>query len=199
MAVDTENWTPPGVVIDGCDTFAKLFRQNCLKWGDAIAMREKDFGIWGAFTWSEYYERARQVGVSLLSLGLRPGDVVSIISEDNKEWVFSDLGTQGIRCVCHGLYPTLQSRQMAFQLNDSKARVLFVEDEEQLDKFLEQEAELTHLEHVVVYDMEGLRRFSHPKVMSWRAFLELGDEDRITLEREWDKRIDAGNRKILPF
>ncbi|MDF1804644.1 long-chain fatty acid--CoA ligase [Thalassovita sp.] len=185
------------MVIDGCDTFAKLFRQNCLKWGDAIAMREKDFGIWGAFTWSEYYERARQVGVSLLSLGLRPGDVVSIISEDNKEWVFSDLGTQGIRCVCHGLYPTLQSRQMAFQLNDSKARVLFVEDEEQLDKFLEQEAELTHLEHVVVYDMEGLRRFSHPKVMSWRAFLELGDEDRITLEREWDKRIDAGEPEDL--
>ena len=192
MALDTANWTPPAVVIDGCDTFAKLFRQNCKARGDAIAMREKDLGIWRAFSWTEYYDRARQVGVALLSLGMKPGDVAAIISEDNKEWVFTDLGTQGIRGVCHGLYPTLQSRQMAFQLNDSQAKVLFVEDEEQLDKFLEQEADLPHLKNVVVYDMEGLRRFSHPKVMSWEAFLALGDEDRSALEAEWDKRIDAG-------
>lgn len=192
MALETVNWNPPTVLIDGCDTFAKLFRQNCLARGNTIAMREKELGIWRAYSWADYYDRARQVGVALLSLGMKTGDVAAIISEDNKEWVFTDLGTQGIRCVCHGLYPTLQSRQMAFQLNDSQAKVLFVEDEEQLDKFLEQEAKLPYLKHVVVYDMEGLRRFSHPKVMSWEAFLALGDEDRARLEVEWDKRIDAG-------
>ncbi|APE45889.1 MULTISPECIES: AMP-dependent synthetase/ligase [Rhodobacterales] len=192
MALETVNWNPPTVLIDGCDTFAKLFRQNCLARGNTIAMREKELGIWRAYSWADYYDRARQVGVALLSLGMKTGDVAAIISEDNKEWVFTDLGTQGIRCVCHGLYPTLQSRQMAFQLNDSQAKVLFVEDEEQLDKFLEQETKLPYLKHVVVYDMEGLRRFSHPKVMSWEAFLALGDEDRARLEVEWDKRIDAG-------
>lgn len=192
MALETVNWNPPTVVIDGCDTFAKLFRQNCLARGDTIAMREKELGIWRAYSWADYYDRARQVGMALMSLGMKTGDVAAIISEDNKEWVFTDLGTQGIRCVCHGLYPTLQSRQMAFQLNDSQAKVLFVEDEEQLDKFLEQETKLPYLKHVVVYDMEGLRRFSHPKVMSWEAFLALGDEDRARLEVEWDKRIDAG-------
>ena len=137
MALETVNWNPPTVLIDGCDTFAKLFRQNCLARGNTIAMREKELGIWRAYSWADYYDRARQVGVALLSLGMKTGDVAAIISEDNKEWVFTDLGTQGIRCVCHGLYPTLQSRQMAFQLNDSQAKVLFVEDEEQLDKFLE--------------------------------------------------------------
>ena len=192
MALETVNWNPPTVVIDGCDTFAKLFRQNCLARGDTIAMREKELGIWRAYSWADYYDRARQVGMALMSLGMKTGDVAAIISEDNKEWVFTDLGTQGIRCVCHGLYPTLQSRQMAFQLNDSQAKVLFVEDEEQLDKFLEQETKLPYLKHVVVYDMEGLRRFSHPKVMSWEEFLALGDEDRERLEVEWDKRIDAG-------
>ena len=192
MALETVNWNPPTVVIDGCDTFAKLFRQNCLARGDTIAMREKELGIWRAYSWADYYDRARQVGMALMSLGMKTGDVAAIISEDNKEWVFTDLGTQGIRCVCHGIYPTLQSRQMAFQLNDSQAKVLFVEDEEQLDKFLEQETKLPYLKHVVVYDMEGLRRFSHPKVMSWEAFLALGDEDRARLEVEWDKRIDAG-------
>ena len=192
MALETVNWNPPTVLIDGCDTFAKLFRQNCLARGDTIAMREKELGIWRAYSWADYYDRARQVGMALMSLGMKTGDVAAIISEDNKEWVFTDLGTQGIRCVCHGLYPTLQSRQMAFQLNDSQAKVLFVEDEEQLDKFLEQETKLPYLKHVVVYDMEGLRRFSHPKVMSWEAFLALGDEDRARLEVEWDKRIDAG-------
>ena len=183
-------WKPEAVVIDGCDTFSKLFRQNCSKRGDAIALREKDLGIWRAFSSAEYLDNARRVGCALLSLGIRPGDTVAIISEDNKEWVFTDLGIQGVRGVCHGLYPTLQHGQMAFQLNDSEARVLFVEDEEQLDKFLLSEAELPHLETVVVYDMEGLRRFSHDKVMSWEEFLKLGDEDPQALAQEWDRRID---------
>ena len=198
MAITTETspqtqgtgWRPPAIVIDGCDTFIKLFRQNCKIRGNAIAMREKDLGIWRAFSWSDYLDRSRKVGCALLSLGFRAGDTAAILSEDNKEWVFTDLGIQSVRGVCHGLYPTLQPNQMAFQLNDSKARILFLEDEEQLDKFLEMEAELPHLENIVVYDMEGLRRFSHDKVMSWDEFLSLVDEDRSTLEAEWDRRVD---------
>ncbi len=155
-----QDWTPPILEIDGCDTLPKLFRQNCREFGSAIAIRERDFGIWEEYTWTDYYDRARQAGCALMALGIKPGDVVAIISEDNKEWVFSDLGIQCIGAVVHGLYPTLQENQVAYQLNDSGAKVLFVEDEEQLDKYLVMQDEVPGIEKVIVYDMGSAPIFS---------------------------------------
>ena len=190
--ISTQNWTPPVFEIDGCDTLPKLFRQNCRKFGSAIAIRERDFGIWEEYTWTDYYHRSRQAGCALMALGVDAGDVVAIISEDNKEWVFSDLGIQCIGAVTHGLYPTLQEKQVAYQLNDSGAKVLFVEDEEQLDKYLLVQDELPGIEKVVVYDMEGLRRFEHDKVMGWEAFLELANDSDASIQAAFESRLDAG-------
>ena len=105
-------------------------------------MREKDFGIWQAYSWSDYRARAFEIASGLLSLGLKAGDVVSIQSEDCKEWVFADLGIMLAGGVVNGIYPTYQSSQVAYALTDSGCRFLFVEDEEQLDKFLTAEDEL---------------------------------------------------------
>ncbi len=192
-----QSWTPPATQIDGCDTLPKLFRQNCRKFGDKTAIREKDFGIWEAYSWNDYYAHARRVGCALLTLGIAPGDVVAVLSEDNKEWVFSDLGIQSVRAITHGLYPTLQDSQIAYQLNDSGAKVLFVEDEEQLDKYLLVQDQLPAIEKVVVYDMEGLRRFQHEKVIGWEAFLDLAPENDPKLVAEYEARIDAGGNEDI--
>ncbi len=188
-------WTAPRVEIEGCDTLPKLFRHTARAYAGKTAMREKNFGIWEAFTWADYYDSARRAGCALLALGLRPGDVAAILSEDNKEWLFADLGIQCIGARSHGIYPTLRAPQLAYQLNDSGARVLFVEDEEQLDKFLTVEPELATLEHVVVFDMEGLNKFRHDKVMGWEAFLALGDSKG--LDAEFEARIDAGDNEDI--
>ena len=125
------------VSVDGHDTLAKLFRARVAQWGDRVAMREKNLGIWEAFTWADYDRHARQVAGGLMALGLRRGDVVAILSEDNKEWVFADMGAQIAGCIVNGVYPTYQAQQLKHMLEDSSARVLIVEDEEQLDKYLE--------------------------------------------------------------
>ena len=190
-------WTPPQVVIDGCDTLPKLFRQTCGKLANDIAIREKDLGIWVEFTWREYYSQARRVGAALLSLGLQPGDVAAVLSEDNKEWLFSDLGIQCIGAITHGIYPTLQEAQIAYQLNDSHAKILFLEDEEQLDKYLLVQNQLPSIEKVIVYDMEGLRRFQHEKVMAWEAFLGLVPENDTDFAAQFEARIDEGSNEDI--
>lgn len=190
MAMSEDHWTPPQVVIDGCDTFSKLFRAKCAERGGATAMREKKLGVWRDYSWADYYDGASRVGRALISLGIAPDDTVAILSDDNREWVLADLGIQGCRARSHGLYPTLQSRQLAYQLNDSRVRLLFVENEEQLDKYLTVETDLPNVEWVVVFDMEGLRHFKHDKVMSWNDFVTLGDNDARALSAEWNRRID---------
>ena len=81
------------VLVDGCDTLPKLFLKKSKERGDRIAMREKDFGIWQSYSWKDYRTRAFEIAHGLLSLGLQRGDVVSIQSEDCREWLWSDVGT----------------------------------------------------------------------------------------------------------
>src|SRR5512136_5933 len=78
--------------VHGQDTLPKLFRHAVTERGDKAAMREKHLGIWRSISWREYGARARQVGLGLVALGLRPRDVVSIVSDNRPEWLFTDLG-----------------------------------------------------------------------------------------------------------
>ena len=164
----------PEVLVDRCDTVAKLFLKKCDERGDKIAMREKDFGIWQSYSWTEYREHALAIANGLLSLGLERGDVVSIQSEDCKEWLFADLGGLLAGGVVNGVYPTYQSRQVEHALTDSSCRFLFVEDEEQLDKYLEIENKMPFVEKVFVFDWKGLRGFEHEKVSPVEDLYEMG-------------------------
>ena len=166
--------TTADVQSHGCDTLPKLFMKMSAERGDRIAMREKDFGIWQSYSWADYREYALAIANGLLSHGLQRGDVVSIQSEDCKEWLFADLGGLLAGGVINGVYPTYQSRQVEHTLTDSRCRFLFVEDEEQLDKFLEIEEKMPLIEKVFVFDWKGLRGFEHDKVAPIEALYEAG-------------------------
>jgi long-chain acyl-CoA synthetase len=162
------------IEFDGCDTVPKLFLKVAQERASQIAMREKEFGIWQTYSWEDYRQRAFDVAHGLMVLGLQRGDVVSIQSEDCKEWVFADMGTMLSGGVVNGIYPTYQSNQSAYALTDSRCRFLFVEDEEQLDKFLDIEDQLPLVEKVIVFDWKGLRGFHHDKVMPIDRLCTLG-------------------------
>jgi long-chain acyl-CoA synthetase len=162
------------VLQDGCDTLPKLFLKKTAERGDRIAMREKDFGIWQSYSWHDYRERACEIAHGLLALGLLRGDVASIQSEDCREWLWADLGILLAGGVVNGIYPTYQTRQVEHALTDSSCRFLFVEDEEQLDKFLEIEKQLPLVEKVYVFDWRGLRDFKHSKVANIEDLYALG-------------------------
>ena len=162
------------ITFDGCNTLPKLFLKKSQERGDKIAMREKDFGVWQSYSWDDYRARAFEIAHGLLSLGLQRGDVVSIQSEDCREWLWADQGALLAGGVVNGIYPTYQSRQVEHALSDSACRFLFVEDEEQLDKYLEIEPLLPNIEKVYVFDWRGLRGFDHDKVAPIESLYELG-------------------------
>jgi long-chain acyl-CoA synthetase len=164
---------------DGCDTLVKLFRQRCQELGQKVSHREKDYGIWLSYTWSDFYDHARLIGLGLLSLGLKRGEVVSILSEDNKEWIYSDLGVQSVGGISSGVYTTDSASQLKYLVNDSDSRFLLVENDEQLDKYLSVKDEMPGLAKVIVFDRDGLHDFADDKVIflddlyaAGRAFLK---------------------------
>jgi long-chain acyl-CoA synthetase len=170
------------ILVDGCDTLPKLFLKKTAERGDRVAMREKDFGIWQSYSWNDYRARASEIAYGLLAIGLERGDVASIQSEDCREWLWADVGVLLAGGVVNGIYPTYQSRQVEHTLVDSNCRFLFVEDEEQLDKFLEIEEMLPGIERVFVFDWRGLRGFEHDKVAPIEDLYELGKEFAVANE-----------------
>ncbi len=138
------------ILIGGCDTIPKLFAHRCRLKGEAIAHREKDLGIWRAFTWSDYYDAARAIGLGLIEQGMRRGDPVALLSEDRREWLYVDMGVVCAGGITNGVYTTDSAEQLAYLVNDSGARFLFVENDEQLDKWLEARDRMPGLELVVV-------------------------------------------------
>jgi long-chain acyl-CoA synthetase len=161
------------VVVAG-DTLPQLFRNAVKLRGDSVFMRQKEFGIWRGWSWNDTERAVREVAMGLASLGFAPGDCASILSNTVVEWVLADLGVMCAGGVSNGIYPTDAAAQVHYLCEDSATTVLFVENDEQLDKALEVRPSLPKLKHIVVFDMEGLARFHDAMVMSLDALRELG-------------------------
>lgn len=166
-------------VLTVADTVAKSFLLAVETRGDRPALREKELGIWRIYSWNDWLERARAVAYALHAEGFAPGDVASVLANTVPEWSFADMGILCAGGVSSGIYPTDSPRQLAYLINDSRTRFLFVEDDEQLDKALEVRGECPSLERIVIFDMEGLSDFHDPMCLSFDEFLALG--------RNWQK------------
>ena len=156
----------PPFHVDGCDTLVKLFALRCRTLGDRTAHREKELGIWRSHSWSAFFDAARAIGLGLARLGLKRGEVVSILSEDRKEWIYADLGVQCVGGIVSGIYTTGSAERVAHQVSDSDSRFLIVENDEQLDKFLEIRDRVPGVVKCIVLDRDGLHGFADDRSCS---------------------------------
>ena len=168
---------------------ARLFWHGVGEHRARTILRQKQLGVWRAMTWAELGRAAREVGMGLAALGFEPGQVASIQSNTNREWLFADLGILGAGGVANGIYPTDAAAQVEYLLADSGSVYVFVEDEEQLDKVLEVRERLPRLRRIIVFDMEGLRDFDDAQVIPLEALRELGADFDAKHEGVWEKRL----------
>lgn len=172
-------------------TLSKSFLLSATRRGDRPAMREKDMGIWKTVTWNDWLARAREVAYALHAFGFRPGDVASVLANTIPEWNYADMGILCAGGVSSGIYPTDSAKQVAYLINDSQTRILFVEDDEQLDKALESRAQCATLTRIVIFDMEGLREFSDPMCVSFAEFLAVGRAHMPGRDQLWPDMISS--------
>jgi long-chain acyl-CoA synthetase len=168
---DDFGWAPQALSFT---TIPELFAQRVAEMGDRPMMRQKDLGIWRAYSWREVATISSEIGAGLVKLGFEPGEVASVLSNTSREWIWTDLGVLGMGGVCNGIYPTDSASQLQYLCEDSASVYLFVEDDEQLDKFLEVRENLPRIRKVFVFDMEGLSGLDDPQVMGLDALRDLG-------------------------
>ena len=178
------------VVVEG-DTIAAMFWNAVDLRGDKIWLRDKNLGIWHSWSWTQVGQAVADIAGGLMSLGFAPGDTSSILSNTVVEWVLADLAVLSCGGVANGIYPTDAASQVHYLCEDSRTRVLFVEDDEQLDKALEVREQLPLLDMIVVFDMEGLRDLNDPGVISLEALRERGRAWNAAHPDELQRRVAA--------
>ena len=184
----TASAAPVGRLVDG-ETIPAMFWHAAAARGPKVWLREKKLGIWRSWTWDQTALAVREVAMGLAALGLQPGDTASILSNTVVEWVVADLAILSAGGVANGIYPTDAASQVRYLCEDSGSNLLFVEDEEQLDKALEVRASLPRLKKIVVFDMEGLHQYEDPMVISLAQLRMLGAEHDRAHPGLFDERL----------
>ncbi len=138
-------------------TLAQMLREQARLRPGAIAIRQKDFGIWNPVDWQTWLRRARRVGHGLRALGVPQGGHVGVISENRVEWVLAQLGASVVGAITVGVYPTSPTPEVAYVLAHADVDVVVCEDQEQTDKVIAAREQLPRLRAVVVIERKGLR------------------------------------------
>ena len=174
---------------DAVETVPGKFREAVAKWGDKVALRKKEYGLWHDISWNDYCENVRNVACALIFLGLEKGECAAIIGDNCPEWVFADVGIQCCGAAATGVYATNAWPQVEYVVTNSESRFFFVENEEQLDKWLHFRDKTPALKKVIVWDTEGLRQFKDPMVMTFDELLKMGKKVADENPQIFDKRI----------
>ena len=136
-------------------------------------------------TWGEFDDQVRQVGKSLMALEVAPGDKVNIVSYSCYRWVLTDMAVMNIGAVTVGIYQSNLPKDCRYIIDHSDAVVVFVQDNEQLDKLFEIRAEIPDVRKVILFSGEAP---ADDWVMSYEAFLALGES---VSDQAFDERCRA--------
>ncbi len=173
------------------DTFPKMLRLNAKQHGSAIALREKNLGLWRPFTWNDYQNRVRDFALGMIELGLGKGDVIGIIGDNRPDWVAAEVAAHAISGMSLGMYRDALDEEVAYLLNYGETKIVFAEDEEQVDKLIGLGDRAPHLKHIIYSDPRGMRKYDDPRLIDAATFAAMG---RARAEREpglYDKLVDA--------
>ena len=124
---------------------------------DAVAMRQKRLGIWQELSWAELRDTVQDLAAGLIDLGFEPGGHAGILSENRQEWVLAQFGVMAVGGVTVGMYPTSPAAEIRHLVTASDTTLLFIEDQEQLDKLSDLRDDLPELRQLIIFDARGTR------------------------------------------
>ena len=158
------------------NTLPQVIQGNYAKWGEWTAMCMKKFGIWQRYSWKDYYENVKYISLGLISLGLEQGDVVCVIGDNEPEWLWGEFATQAAGGIVTGIFVDCIPSEVKYIATHSDAKFALVNDQEQVDKFLEIKDELPLLKKVIYWDPKGLKNYDEPILISLTTVMKLGKE-----------------------
>ncbi len=160
--------------LDRHDTLPKLLALHARDHGNEVALREKRFGIWHAVTWRDYAARTAAIARGLRTLGIGPGDVVGLIGDNRPDWAMGEVAAHAVGAMSLGIYRDALDEEVAYLLTHAGAKLVFAEDEEQVDKLLNISDRVPGLRHIVFADPRGMRKHEDPRLLPLETLVAQG-------------------------
>ena len=167
------------------DTIPRRVLRQAAERPSTIAYQAKVDGRWQPTTWRTYAEQIRTAARALIALGMPPDGKVAILGFNRPEWVILDHAAMMAGGAPAGIYTTCSAEEVQYIIHHSEARVVLVENADQLAKVKAKRAELPLLQWIVM--MRGATA-TGADVLTWDDFLAKADG---VAETELDRRIDA--------
>src|SRR5437879_11558624 len=155
-------------------------------------MREKAFGLWQAYTWSQYFEQARLIALGLASLGFARGDRVAIVGDNRPQLYWAVMAAQALGGVPVPIYQDSIEREMEYIIEHSEARFARVKEQAKVVNVLGVRARCRGLPHVVYDDASGMRSYSEPGLLSLVELSELGKKFEVSHPAHFDAELARG-------
>ncbi|MEJ2707811.1 MAG: AMP-binding protein [Anaerolineales bacterium] len=159
------------------DTLPKYFLARVEQYGDRkVAVRQKILGIWQEFTWLDAYENVRDFALGLRTLGLKRGERVSIIGDNDRHYLWADLAIMSLGGITVGLFTDAAPQEIEYVICHAGAVIALAKDQEQCDKLLEIKERIESVKHVIYWDPRGMWSYDDPWLISFDEVKARGRE-----------------------
>lgn len=156
------------------ETFPQLLLAHARTRGDSPAMREKEYGIWQALSWSQLAQLVERIACGLHQAGLRRDEHMVVVGANRPRLYATMLAVQSLGAIPIPLYQDAPAADCVFPINNAHVRFAFAEDQEQVDKLLEVREKCPQLAHLYFDDPRGLRKYDEPGLAALDALIEAG-------------------------
>ena len=165
-----------------------ILRRNAETYADKPAYREKDLGIWQSWTWSQAEREIESLAIGFLDLGVSEGDFIAIAGRNRPHFYWSMVAAQMVGAIPVPIYHDSAADEMAYVLDHCGACLAVVEDQEQIDKILDVQEQLSRLKHMNYVDSRGMRKYDHARLHQFSHVQDVGRSKRDELTGELEAR-----------
>jgi len=166
-----------------------LLARNAATLGSSTAYREKEFGIWQSWTWSQVADEVQAMAMGFLALGMERGDFVAIIGRNRPALYWAMVAAQSVGAIPVPFYQDSVAEEMAYVVEHCGARFVVCGDQEQVDKIIEVQETVHCVKQILYLDKRGMRKYDHT-AMNWLEDVQSeGRAGHHRFEAELEKRI----------
>ena len=156
------------------DTFPKLLLENARVRGARPAIREKDYGIWQSWSWSQVAQGVQDFALGLAAMGFKRSDKLGVIGDNRPRLYWAITAGQCLGGVPVPVYQDAVASEMEYVLDHAEVRFVVAENQEQVDKVLSVRARLPRLEAIIYCDPRGLRHYDRAALTHFAEVQEKG-------------------------
>lgn len=176
----------------GLASVPALLQRNATVYGNKAAYREKEFGIWQTWTWSEAEKEIESLALGFINLGVNEGDFIAIIGRNRPHFYWSMVAAQAVGAIPVPVYNDSSAEEMAYILDHCGARFVVAENQEQVDKVIDIQDQLHQFEHMIYVDPRGMRKYDHHTL---HRFADIQEQGRAAYY-EWSTDLNERRDKL---